>query len=278
MASRWNSLQSSRLARIYSPGSKRLDTMRRQSRFAQTIAQHGELLVPGNTEIEDFDERSFKDDHLRLIFTCCHPALSPSAQIALTLREICGLTTEEIASAFLSSPVTIAQRIVRAKAKIRDAKIPYEVPSLDELPERLESVLSVIYLVFSEGYSASSGATSLRADLSELAIHLGQVLLDLIPDSEIMGLLALMLLHESRRAARQDANGDLILLEDQDRITWNQDLIAAGCQLVKQAVATSEFGKYTIQAAIAVEHANASTPANTNWSQIVSLYDSLNTG
>ncbi|MDR3615073.1 MAG: RNA polymerase sigma factor [Candidatus Obscuribacterales bacterium] len=254
---------------------KALDTMRRQSRFDKTIAQHGELLAPGSIEIEDLDEKTFNDDHLRLIFTCCHPALSPFAQIALTLREICGLTTEEIASAFLSSPVTVAQRIVRAKAKIRDAKIPYEVPSREELSERLESVLAVIYLMFNEGYSASSGSQALRADLSRLAIHLGQVLLELLPDAEIMGLLALMLLHESRREARLDAHGDLILLEEQDRTIWNQDLIAAGTQLVERAVATSEFGTYTIQAAISAEHARSSTAADTNWSQIVSFYDLL---
>jgi RNA polymerase sigma-70 factor (ECF subfamily) len=254
---------------------KALDIMRRQSRFDKTIAQHGEVLAPGSIEIEDIDEKTFNDDHLRLIFTCCHPALSPAAQIALTLREICGLTTEEIASAFLSSPVTIAQRIVRAKAKIRDAKIPYEVPSLKELPERLESVLSVIYLMFNEGYSASSGSMALRVDLSGLAIHLGQVLFELVPDAEIMGLLALMLLHESRRNARLDAHGDLILLEEQNRTLWNQELIAAGTQLVNQAVATSDFGTYTIQAAISAEHARALTAADTNWTQIVSFYDLL---
>lgn len=254
---------------------KAIDIIRRRARFDKTIAQHGEMLAPGTTEIEDFDEAAFKDDHLRLIFTCCHPALSPNAQIALTLRETCGLTTEEIASAFLSSPVTIAQRIVRAKAKIRDANIPYEVPSQEDLPERLDSVLSVIYLVFNEGYSASSGEQATRADLSGKAIRLGQVLLDLLPDAEVMGLLALMLLHESRRSARTDSSGDLILLEDQDRSLWQREQIAAGRQLVQQALAAPEFGVYTIQAAISAAHAAAASANDTDWAQIVALYDLL---
>ena len=254
---------------------KAIDIIRRRARFDKTIAEHGEMLAPATTEIEDFDEETFKDDHLRLIFTCCHPALSPNAQIALTLRETCGLTTEEIASAFLSSPVTIAQRIVRAKAKIRDAKIPYEVPSREDLPERLDSVLSVIYLVFNEGYSASSGEQATRADLSGKAIRLGQVLFDLLPDAEVMGLLALMLLHESRRSARTDSKGDLILLEDQDRSLWNREQIAAGRQLVQQALAAPEFGVYTIQAAISAAHATAASANDTDWAQIVALYDLL---
>lgn len=254
---------------------KAIDMIRRHARFDKTIEQHGDLLSPGTTEIEDFDEDTFKDDLLRLIFTCCHPALSANAQIALTLREICGLTTEEIASAFLSSPVTIAQRIVRAKGKIRHAKIPYEVPSRQDLPERLDSVLSVIYLVFNEGYAASSGTRVTRTDLSSKAIHLGQVLLELLPDAEVMGLLALMLLHESRRTARTDAGGDLILLEDQDRSLWNSAHIARGTQLVQQALAAPEFGAYTIQAAISSVHANATSAADTDWSQIVALYDLL---
>jgi len=254
---------------------KAIDSIRRRARFDKTIAEHGEMLAPGATEIEDFDEETFKDDHLRLIFTCCHPALSPNAQVALTLREVCGLTTEEIASAFLSSAVTIAQRIVRAKAKIRDARIPYEVPSREDLPERLDSVLSVIYLLFNEGYSASSGAQATRADLSGNAIHLGRVLLDLLPNPEVMGLLALMLLHESRRAARTDAAGDLILLEDQDRSLWDCEQIATGTQLVQQALAAPEFGVYTIQAAISAVHAGAASANYTNWSQIVALYDLL---
>jgi RNA polymerase sigma-70 factor (ECF subfamily) len=254
---------------------KAIDIIRRRARFDKTIAEHGDILAPGTIEIEDFDEQTFKDDHLRLIFTCCHPALSPNAQIALTLRETCGLTTEEIASAFLTSPVTIAQRIVRAKAKIRDAKIPYEVPSFDELPERLDSVLSVIYLVFNEGYSASSGSQAVRADLSNRAIYLGEVLVDLLSDGEVVGLLALMHLHESRRMARVDHNGDLILLEEQNRSMWNAEHIARGKQLVEQALNAPQFGVYTIQAAISAVHASAITAGATDWSQIVALYDLL---
>ncbi|MBX9695582.1 MAG: RNA polymerase sigma factor [Cyanobacteria bacterium] len=254
---------------------KAIDMIRRRARFDKTIAQYGEGLAPGTTDIEDLDEATFKDDHLRLIFTCCHPALSPNAQIALTLRETCGLRTEEIASAFLTSAVTIAQRIVRAKAKIRDAKIPYEVPALAELPERLDSVLSVIYLVFNEGYSASSGGDATRPDVSGEAIRLGRVLLELLPDSEVMGLLALMLLHESRRVARTDENGDLILLEDQDRGLWNQQQIEEGSKLVEAAFAKQEVGVYTIQAAISAVHASASTAVATDWAEIVSLYNLL---
>ncbi len=254
---------------------KAIDSIRRRARFDKTVAEHGDMIALGTIEIEDFDEETFKDDHLRLIFTCCHPALSPNAQIALTLRETCGLTTEEIASAFLSSPVTIAQRIVRAKAKIRDAKIPYEVPSREDVNERLDSVLSVIYLVFNEGYSASSGSEATRADLSCKAIHLGQVLLDLLPDAEVMGLLALMLLHESRRSARTDVRGDLILLEDQDRSLWNQEQIQLGAQLVQQALAAPQFGVYTIQAAISALHASAASASETDWAQVVALYDLL---
>ncbi|MBX9567316.1 MAG: RNA polymerase sigma factor [Candidatus Obscuribacterales bacterium] len=254
---------------------KAIDTIRRRAKFDKTIEEHGDFLAPGSTEPELFDEDTFKDDLLRLIFTCCHPALSSPAQIALTLRETCGLTTEEIASAFLTSAVTIAQRIVRGKAKIRDARIPYEVPSQADLPERLDSVLSVIYLVFNEGYSASSGAHATRVDLSSKAIHLGEVLLELLPDSEVMGLLALMLLHESRRTARTDQNGDLILLEDQDRSLWNQNQIAKGIELVQRAMASADFGTYTIQAAISAAHANAKSATETDWSQIVALYDLL---
>lgn len=254
---------------------KAIDTIRRRARFDKTITEFTEGLEEPTTELEDFDEARFNDDQLRLIFTCCHPALSPNAQIALTLRETCGLTTEEIASAFLSSPATIAQRIVRAKAKIHDAKIPYEVPSLTDLPERLDSVLSVIYLVFNEGYSASSGVQATRPDLSGEAIHLANVLLNLLPDPEVMGLLALMLLHESRRAARTNANGDLILLDDQDRSLWDQNLIAEGKQLLERALATREFGSYTLQAAIAAVHASSSSKDNTDWAQIVVLYDLL---
>ncbi len=254
---------------------KAIDMMRRRARFDKTIALHGDDLAPNFTELEDIDEQTFKDDLLRLVFTCCHPALSPNAQIALTLRELCGLTTEEIASAFLSTPVTIAQRIVRAKAKIRDAKIPYEVPAAEHLEERLDSVLSVIYLVFNEGYSASQGPSVTRADLSSKAIHLGEVLRDLIADAEVMGLLALMLLHESRRVARTSSSGELILLEAQDRTLWDSQLIARGKVLVQQALAAPPYGAYTIQAAISAVHASAATAEETEWSRIVGLYDIL---
>lgn len=254
---------------------KAIDAIRRRARFDKKLEEHGAELAPATTEIEEIDESTFKNDHLRLIFTCCHPALSPAAQIALTLRETCGLTTEEIASAFLASPVTIAQRIVRAKAKIRDAKIPYVVPSSDDIPERLNSVLSVIYLVFNEGYSASSGSQATRADLSSKAIALVRELHELLPDPEVMGLLALMLLHESRRAARTDANGDLILLEDQNRALWNREQIAAGTQLVEAAFATRQVGVYALQAAISAVHAGAASAGETDWSEIVGLYDLL---
>lgn len=254
---------------------KAIDMMRRRARFDKTIEESGEFLAPGTIENEIFDENTFKDDLLRLIFTCCHPALSPNAQIALTLREICGLSTEEIASAFLTTAVTIAQRIVRAKAKIRDAKIPYEVPSPQDIPERLDSVLSVIYLVFNEGYSASSGEHATRADLSAPAIHLAEVLLELMPDTEVIGLTSLLLLHESRRKARTDENGDLILLEDQDRSLWDHEKIARGTQLVQRAVATGELGTYSIQAAISSVHASARAASDTNWALIVEYYDLL---
>jgi RNA polymerase sigma-70 factor (ECF subfamily) len=209
------------------------------------------------------------------VFTCCHPALPPDAQVALTLREVCGLTTEEIARAFLAAPATLAQRIVRAKAKIRDARIPYEVPGPEALPERLESVLRVIYLVFNEGYSASSGATLTRHDLSGEAIRLGRLLVELLPEPEAMGLLSLMLLSESRRAARAAPDGDLILLTDQDRSLWNREQIAEGMVLVQRALASRRFGPYTLQAAIAAVHAQAPTAAATDWAQIVRLYDLL---
>jgi RNA polymerase sigma-70 factor (ECF subfamily) len=226
----------------------------------------------------EWSEETFKDDQLRLIFTCCHPALAANTQVALTLREICGLTTEEIASAFLASPATIAQRIVRGKAKIRTAKIPYQVPARTDLSERLDSVLSVIYLVFNEGYSASSGESLVRADLSNEAIRLGRHMLDLLPDPEVMGLLALMLLHESRREARMTADGDLILLEDQNRSLWKQPYIAEGLGLVEAALKSGAFGIYTIQAAISAVHAQAPSPAATDWPQIVALYDVLMQG
>ena len=221
------------------------------------------------------DAESVEDDRLRLIFTCCHPALAFDAQIALTLREVCGLKTEEIGRAFLTPAPTLAQRIVRAKGKIRDARIPYLVPEPGELPERLEAVLRVIYLGFSEGYTASSGAALTRHDLSGEAIRLGRLLVELLPEAEAVGLLGLMLLHESRRDARTSPSGELILLDDQDRSLWNRDLIAEGGRLVRQALASRQFGSYTIQAAIATVHAEAPTAADTNWSDIVGLYDVL---
>lgn len=221
------------------------------------------------------DPESVEDDRLRLIFTCCHPALAHDAQVALTLREVCGLTTEEIAQAFLTPAPTLAQRIVRAKAKIRDARIPYQVPTPAELAERLEAVLRVIYLVFNEGYAASSGESLTRHDLSAEAIRLGRLLVELLPEPEARGLLALMLLHESRRAARTSRSGELILLDDQDRSLWDQDQIAEGTRLVEQALASRRAGRYTIQAAIAALHAEAPTAAATDWAEIVGLYDAL---
>lgn len=221
------------------------------------------------------DEEGVEDDRLRLIFTCCHPALAPDAQVALTLREVCGLTTEEIARAFLTAPPTLAQRIVRAKAKIRDARIPYQVPLPADLPERLDSVLRVIYLVFNEGYSASFGGSVTRCDLSEEAIRLGRLLLELLPEPEAMGLLALMLLHESRRPARTSPTGELILLDQQDRTLWDRDRIAEGDALVQRALRSRRFGPYTLQAAIAAVHAEAPDAATTDWVQIVGLYDVL---
>ena len=216
-----------------------------------------------------------EDDRLRLIFTCCHPALAPEARVALTLREVCGLTTEEIARAFLTTAPTLAQRIVRAKAKIRDARIPYQVPSAEELPDRLDTALQVVYLVFNEGYSASSGASLTRADLSAEAIRLGRLLLELLPEPEVMGLLALMLLQESRRAARTSPTGELILLENQDRSLWNREQIAEGVELVERALLSRRFGPYTLQAAIAAVHSEASDAASTDWPQIVALYSVL---
>ena len=218
---------------------------------------------------------SVEDDRLRLIFTCCHPALTPDAQVALTLREVCGLTTEEIGRAFLLNPPTVAQRIVRAKAKIRDARIPYQVPSREELPTRLDAVLHVVYLVFNEGYSASSGASLTRCDVSAEAIRLGRLLVELLPEPEAVGLLALMLLHESRRAARSTPDGELVLLADQDRTLWDRALIAEGISLVERAISSRRFGPYTLQAAIAAVHAEAATADATDWAQIVGLYDVL---
>ena len=252
---------------------KAIDVLRRRARFKASqpllLAQLEEL------EQSEWDAEDVEDDRLRLIFTCCHPALAADAQVPLTLREVCDLTTEEIARAFLSAPAAIAQRIVRAKAKIRDAKIPYQVPSLSELPERLDSVLRVIYLVFNEGYSASGGAQVTREDLTREAIRLGRLLLELLPDPEVMGLLALMLLHESRRSARSSPDGELILLDDQDRGLWNAELIAEGCDLVEKALTTGRFGPYCLQAAIAAVHAEAPTAGETDWEQIVGLYDVL---
>jgi RNA polymerase sigma-70 factor (ECF subfamily) len=221
------------------------------------------------------DDEDIEDDRLRLIFTCCHPALASSTQVALTLREVCGLKTEEIAAAFLTTPATIAQRIVRGKAKIREAAIPYQVPSIAELPKRLDSVLSVIYLVFNEGYSASSGESLTRGDLSQEAIRLGRLLCELLPDPEALGMLALMLLQESRRAARSTSDGDLVLFEDQDRSLWNRDQISTGKSVVERALASQQFGAYTIQAAIAAAHADAPSAATTDWARIAALYELL---
>jgi RNA polymerase sigma-70 factor (ECF subfamily) len=254
---------------------KAIDSMRRLKRFdsLEETSSNADLAVTDAAAWAD--EESVEDDRLRLIFTCCHPALAPEAQIALTLREVCGLTTEEIARAFLTPAPTLAQRIVRAKSKIRDAKIPYEVPARGELPARLEAVLRVIYLVFNEGYAASSGASLTRTDLSAEAIRLGRVVADLLPEPEALGLLALMLLHEARRAARTSPSGELILLEDQDRALWNRELIAEGARLVERALESRRFGPYTIQAAIAAVHAEAPTAGATDWGEIVGLYDVL---
>ncbi len=251
---------------------KAIDGIRRGARFDPLEEEHAEALSPGNDSAE---KEGIEDDRLRLVFTCCHPALAPDAQVALTLREVCDLKTEEIASAFLAPAPTIAQRIVRAKAKIRDARIPYEVPGTGELPERLHAVLRVIYLVFNEGYSASSGASLTRADLSAEAIRLGRLLVELLPDPEAIGMLALMLLQESRRAARTSASGDLVLLEHQDRGSWNREMIAEGTALVERALSSRRFGPYSIQAAIAAVHAEATSAAATDWAQIVALYDVL---
>jgi RNA polymerase sigma-70 factor, ECF subfamily len=255
---------------------KAIDAMRRRARYDATLAEYakGVDTVAAEDPIE-LERHGIDDDRLRLIFTCCHPALSADAQIPMTLREVCGLTTEEIASAFLTKPATIAQRIVRAKSKIRDAGIPYEVPMPSELPARLDAVLRVIYLVFNEGYSASSGESLTRADLSAEALRLGRLLLDLQPEPETTGLLALMLLQESRRAARTSSEGDIVLLEDQDRSTWHRGHIAEGIELVERALSSDRIGPYTIQAAIAAVHAQAPKAAATDWAQIVALYDLL---
>ncbi|HKT36579.1 MAG TPA: RNA polymerase sigma factor [Nitrospira sp.] len=254
---------------------KAIDAMRRRARYDATLAELAREAPAAGDEPLEFEDHDIADDRLRLIFTCCHPALSPEAQIPMTLREVCGLTTEEIARAFLTKPATIAQRIVRAKSKIRDARIPYEVPVPSELPARLDAVLRVIYLVFNEGYSASSGESLTRADLSAEALRLGRLVLDLLPDPETTGLLALMLLQESRRAARTSPEGDLVLLEDQDRSLWHRGHLAEGLALVERALSSGRFGAYTLQAAIAAVHAEAADAAQTDWAQIVGLYDVL---
>ncbi|MBH0177760.1 MAG: RNA polymerase sigma factor [Nitrospira sp.] len=254
---------------------KAIDGMRRHTRYDASLHELAKHIETTTSDPLEQTDQPIEDDRLRLIFTCCHPALSPEAQVPMTLREVCNLTTEEIARAFLTKPATIAQRIVRAKAKIRDARIPYEIPSPSELPERIEAVLRVMYLVFNEGYSASFGTSLTRVDLSSEAIRLGRLLVQLLPDPEAMGLLALMLLHESRRLARTSASGDLVLLEQQDRSLWNQDLIREGTALVGQALASKRIGPYTLQASIAAVHAEAPGAGETDWTQIVALYDLL---
>jgi RNA polymerase sigma-70 factor (ECF subfamily) len=251
---------------------KAIDAIRRQSRFDH-MDRLGEQIEAD--ERTDWEDEGIEDDRLRLIFTCCHPALSVEAQVALTLREVCGLTTEEIAHAFLTRPPTLAQRIVRAKVKIRDARIPYQVPAPAELPERLDAVLRVIYLVFNEGYVASSGDSLTRHDVSGEAVRLGRLLVELLPEPEALGLLGLMLLHESRREARTSPEGDLVLLDEQDRSLWDRSMIAEGADLVERALLSRRFGPYTLQAAIAAVHAHAESAAETDWKEIVGLYDVL---
>jgi RNA polymerase sigma-70 factor, ECF subfamily len=255
---------------------KAIDTLRRRARFD---ASQDELVryleAQGSAAGKSNEQDSVEDDRLRLIFTCCHPSLPPEAHVALTLREVCGLTTEEIAKAFLITPRSLAQRIVRAKAKIRDARIPYQVPSPQELPRRLDAVLQVIYLVFNEGYSAAAGAEVTRAELTAEAIRLGRLLSELLPEPEVLGLLSLMLLQESRRAARTSPTGELILLDNQDRALWNREQIAEGVALVEKALNSRRFGAYTLQAAIAAVHAEAESAAATDWRQIVALYNQL---
>jgi RNA polymerase sigma-70 factor (ECF subfamily) len=273
---------------------KAIDAMRRRARFDAALANQPHDPYAPHDPHEPYDpyaphdphepydpydphapHEPLEDDRLRLIFTCCHPALTLDAQVALTLREVCALTTEEIGRAFLMNPPTVAQRIVRAKAKIRDARIPYQVPSRDELPTRLDAVLHVVYLVFNEGYFASSGTSLTRCDVSAEAIRLGRLLVELLPEVEAIGLLALMLLHESRRAARSTPDGELVLLADQDRTLWDRALIAEGVSLVERAISSRRFGPYTLQAAIAAVHAEAATADATDWEQIVGLYDVL---
>jgi len=257
---------------------KAIDTLRRRARFDASqdeLVRHLEAQSNSAERSNSTEEDSLEDDRLRLIFTCCHPSLPPEARVALTLREVCGLTTEEIAKAFLTTPRTLAQRIVRAKTKIRETPIPYEVPTPQELPERLGAVLHVIYLVFNEGYSAATGAEVTRAELTGEAIRLGRLLMELRPEPDVMGLLSLMLLQESRRAARTSPTGELILLENQDRALWNKEQIAEGVALLERALKSRRFGSYTLQAAIAAVHAEAESIAMTDWRQIVALYDQL---
>ena len=254
---------------------KGIDAVRRRARFDASLAEVADRLNAQSGGNAGGDDEGIEDDRLRLIFTCCHPALPAEARAALTLREVCGLTTEEIARAFLTSAPTVAQRIVRAKAKIKNARIPYQVPSRTDLPDRLDAVLHVVYLVFNEGYSASSGETVTRSELSGEAIRLGRLLMELLPEPEGVGLLALRLLQESRRAARTSPDGELVLLEDQDRSLWNRDQIVEGLSLVRQALSSRRFGAYTLQAAIAAVHAKAPNAAATDWAQIASLYGVL---
>ena len=252
-----------------------IDAMRRRARFDVSLTEIAERYESTATDASDWNDDGVDDDRLRLVFTCCHPALTPDAQIALTLREVSGLTTEEIAHAFFVTPPTVAQRIVRAKSKIREARIPYQVPSRGDLPSRLDSVLHVVYLVYNEGYSASSGESLTRHDLSAEAIRLGRLLVELLPEPEAMGLLALMLLHDARRAARTSPSGELVLMDAQDRALWDRERIAEGAALVERALSSRRFGPYTLQAAIAAVHAEAPSAEATDWIQIVGLYDVL---
>jgi RNA polymerase sigma-70 factor (ECF subfamily) len=254
---------------------KAIDQVRRRAKFDASLSAIVAQLGATESAPIDTDDESLEDDQLRLIFTCCHPALPTEAQLALTLREVCGLTTEEIARAFLTGAPTVAQRIVRAKAKIRDAKIPYQVPTRADLPERIDAVLQVVYLVFNEGYLASSGDSLTRVDLSAEAIRLCRLLAELLADPEVLGLLSLMLLHESRREARTSPDGELILLEDQDRSRWNRRLIDEGVALIERSLSTGRYGRYALQAAISAVHADATRASETDWAEIVGLYDAL---
>jgi RNA polymerase sigma-70 factor (ECF subfamily) len=249
--------------------------VRRRAKFDESLHEIVTQLGASESLPIEIDDESVEDDRLRLVFTCCHPALTQEAQVALTLREVCGLTTEEIARAFLTGAPTVAQRIVRAKGKIRDAKIPYQVPTRADLPDRLKSVLQVVYLVFNEGYLASAGDSLTRIDLSAEAIRLGRLIAELLPDPEVLGLLALMLLHESRRSARTSIEGELVLLEDQDRATWNRGLIDEGITLIERSLSSGRYGRYSLQAAISAVHAGAAHAGETDWREIVGLYDAL---